>query len=172
MSGADTSKAVPVENSAWRIGFILVSVATAVFFFGEVVLLELARQAAMQSNQVYLNIHMINSYLPILWGTILIGVWTATLVVFASTHPKSATRNLEGIVMSMFGVYSVLAFIWFYRAILVAYWDYSTSPPVYPIYRALFWIPMNIYSNIFMILIIVFLSAFAWYRWLRPSSWE
>ncbi|MFX1509956.1 MAG: hypothetical protein ACFFBR_06590 [Promethearchaeota archaeon] len=170
MIGSIVSQEVLVQKSSWRIGFYLVAIGAVLMFLWEAIVLELARQMALQSNQQYLSIHIMNSYVPMNFGTILIGVWTALLVVFACTHPKSSNKNIEKIVFSMFGIYMMLSLMWFNRTILFAYWDYSTSPPMFPIYEALINLPVNIVGSVVMLGLIVVISAFTWYRYLKYVS--
>ncbi len=172
LNGSNEIQKVLVQKSSWRNGFYLVTIVAALMFLLQAVILELARQMALQSNHVYLGIHIVNSYLPINFGTILIGVWTALVFILICTHPQSTTKDIERMVYRIAIVFLALSWIWFLRTSLFGYWDYSTIPPVFPIHEALTNLPSNIYGSVSMIGIITILSVYTWYRWLRPSSWK
>ena len=61
MSDSDSSKLVAAENSQWRRSFYLSTIVTALLFGGEAIMLELARQAALWMDSMWLTIH-IESY--------------------------------------------------------------------------------------------------------------
>lgn len=172
MNGSNEIQKVLVQKSSWRIGFYLIAIGAALMFLLHAVILELAHQMALQSNQVYLGIHIVNSYLPINFGTILIGVWTALFFILICTHPKSMTKDIEQMVPRIVIVFMALSWIWFLRTSLFGYWDYSTNPPVFPIHEALINLRPNIFASVMMMSIITILSVYTWYQWLRPSSWK
>lgn len=170
MSGSDSSKLVPVENSLWRTGFFLFSLTTALLFGGVVILLELARQAALRMDSMWLTIHIANSGLPLIWGTAMTAIVTGMMIVFACTHPRQESRDYGASIRVSFTVFFYVAVIWDIRMLLAATLDYSTSPPTYPLSVFFLEIPINMGLSLGFILFLGVIVAIAWYKWLRRSS--
>ncbi|MFX1562955.1 MAG: hypothetical protein ACFFDP_06575 [Promethearchaeota archaeon] len=169
MATQNSSELLPVENPNWRIGFIMLSVFTVLLFIGEVVLLELARQAALQLDSVYLTIHLVNSYGPITLGTWAVGGWLSLCIIFGCTHPTKKP-NYQRLVSFGFAVCLFLAYLWFQRTILYANLDYGTTPPTFPFDIAWIELPLNIVLNLFFSVFIASASWLVWYKWLRHLS--
>lgn len=170
MSGSDSSKLVPVDDSLWRRGFFLLSIVTILLFLGSTLLLELARQAALQMDSIWLTINIANSVLPIVFGTAMTATVTGMMIVFACTHPRHESKDYGRSLSLSFIVFLYIAILWESRILLEATLDYSTSPPVYPISVAFMEIPLNMGMNLMFSVFLVFIIVYSWYRWLRPKE--
>ena len=145
---------------------------TALLFAGVAILLELARQAVFQMDSMRLTIHIVNSGLPLLFGTAMTAVVTGMIIVFACTHPRQNPQDYGSGVGLSFAMFFYIGMIWNSRTLLVANLDYSTSPPLYPLSVVFMEIPLNIGNSLLFILLLGFVITIAWYKWLRTSSLE
>lgn len=93
MSGSEASKLIPVKNSTWRKGFYVFFIVTALLFASVAINLELARQAALRLDQIWLTIYIQNSGLPFLFGTAMTAVVMGMIIVFASTQPHQKSQD-------------------------------------------------------------------------------
>jgi hypothetical protein len=166
MIESGTSKLVPVENSQWRKSFYFFTIVTALFFVGEVILLEQARQAALRMDSMWLTIHIANSLLPLLLGTVMTSAVTGMIIVFACTHPRQDPKDYGASVGLSVSVFMYIALIWTNRMLLEATLDYSSSPPLYPLSVVFMEIPLNMSMSLGFLLFLGLIVAMAWYKWL------